>query len=52
MRALAPEGGVSENSLAILPFFWRVASVSTPKNHTEGAPGPLLLGTGETPDLN
>ena len=23
-----------------------------PKNHTEGAPGPSLLGTGETPDLN
>ena len=22
------------------------------KNHTEGAPGPLLSGTGETPDLN
>jgi hypothetical protein len=29
-----------------------VASVSTPKNHTEGAPGPSLLGTGETPDLH
>src|SRR5208337_991977 len=23
-----------------------------PKNHTEGAPGPSPLGTGETPDLN
>jgi len=23
-----------------------------PKNQTEGAPGPSLLGTGETPDLN
>jgi hypothetical protein len=22
------------------------------KNHTEGAPGPLLLGTGETQDFN
>ncbi len=23
-----------------------------PKNHPEGAPGPSLLGTGETPDLS
>ena len=30
----------------------RVASVSPPQNHPEGAPGPSPLGTGETPNLN
>ena len=32
------------------PGFRRVASVTTPKNYIEGAPGPSLLGTGENPD--
>ncbi len=31
---------------------WRVASVSTPQKPHRGCPGPSLLGTGETPDLN
>ena len=26
--------------------------LDNPKNHPEGAPGPSLLGTGETPDPN
>ena len=31
---------------------WRVAPVSTPQKPHRGRPGPSLLGTGETPDLN
>ena len=43
---------VANSEVTILLIPRRVATVSTPKNHKEGAPGPSLLGTGETPDLN